>query len=198
MVAIWHYSDGGQRHGPVTAAELKAMADSGRLTPDSLVWKDGMSEWKPAKNVKGLFAAKPQPEDRPSKPEDRPLEHKPSSSSSTRKVILAIGAGFGGLFVFCCGGCAVVSIIGRRDPSLASEMRPTENDIERNSSANDHKRSDSNKIDPSKDIGKSAAYENAYRQLYGLGTRHASQYKSTEHPVQKKPIETSWRRQIVT
>jgi hypothetical protein len=57
MQPLWHYSDGEQRHGPVTAAELKALADTGRLTPDSLVWKDGMPEWKPAKRVKDLFGA---------------------------------------------------------------------------------------------------------------------------------------------
>jgi TM2 domain-containing membrane protein YozV len=53
----WYYSVDGGREGPVAAAELKKLADAGSLKPDDLVWKDGMSDWAPAKSIKGLFAA---------------------------------------------------------------------------------------------------------------------------------------------
>ncbi|MFO1043296.1 MAG: DUF4339 domain-containing protein [Planctomycetaceae bacterium] len=59
MAAEWHYSNGGQQHGPVSSAELKAMAKSGDLLPTDLIWKEGMAEWKPASNLKGLFSATP-------------------------------------------------------------------------------------------------------------------------------------------
>jgi TM2 domain-containing membrane protein YozV len=53
----WYYSVDGDRQGPVSAADLKKLADAGTLKPADLVWKDGMTDWAPAKSVKGLFGA---------------------------------------------------------------------------------------------------------------------------------------------
>jgi TM2 domain-containing membrane protein YozV len=53
----WYYSAGNDRQGPVSAAELKKLADAGTLKATDLVWKDGMADWVPAKSIKGLFAA---------------------------------------------------------------------------------------------------------------------------------------------
>ncbi|HVK07987.1 MAG TPA: GYF domain-containing protein [Gemmataceae bacterium] len=55
MSQEWYYSVDGDRQGPVTAADLKKLADAGTLKPADLVWKDGMTDWAPAKSVKGLF-----------------------------------------------------------------------------------------------------------------------------------------------
>lgn len=55
MATEWHYSKGGQQHGPASAAELKALAKSGELLPTDMIWKEGMAEWKPAGSLKGLF-----------------------------------------------------------------------------------------------------------------------------------------------
>ena len=44
----WYYADaGGQRQGPFTAEELAAHARNGRLTSESLVWRDGLDDWQP-------------------------------------------------------------------------------------------------------------------------------------------------------
>jgi TM2 domain-containing membrane protein YozV len=51
----WYYSVGGDRQGPITAAELKKLAETGTLKPTDLVWKDGMGDWAQAKTIKGLF-----------------------------------------------------------------------------------------------------------------------------------------------
>lgn len=56
MADQWHYSKNNQQHGPVIAARLKELAASGELAPTDLVWKEGMSDWKPAKSIKGLFS----------------------------------------------------------------------------------------------------------------------------------------------
>jgi TM2 domain-containing membrane protein YozV len=53
----WYYAAGNERHGPVSAAELKTLADAGTLKPTDLVWKDGMADWVPARSIKGLFPA---------------------------------------------------------------------------------------------------------------------------------------------
>lgn len=44
----WYYSDAQrQQHGPVNADTLAALHAGGTLTPDSLVWREGLSEWRP-------------------------------------------------------------------------------------------------------------------------------------------------------
>lgn len=55
MAAEWHYTQNGNKAGPVTASQLKAMAKNGELTPDDMIWKQGMASWKNAGTVKGLF-----------------------------------------------------------------------------------------------------------------------------------------------
>ena len=56
MPTEWYYQSGGERCGPVSGGELKALAQSGQLLPTDLIWKEGKSDWRPASNVKGLFA----------------------------------------------------------------------------------------------------------------------------------------------
>ena len=44
----WYYSDAQRtQHGPVGAGDLAAMHTKGLLPPETLVWREGMSEWKP-------------------------------------------------------------------------------------------------------------------------------------------------------
>ena len=55
MADEWHYSVGGNRHGPVASTELKRLAESGQLSPTDLIWKEGLQNWVAASSVKGLF-----------------------------------------------------------------------------------------------------------------------------------------------
>ncbi len=68
MSTQWYYAINGERGGPISAGELKALADQGRLRPDDLIWKEGMSEWRPARVAKGLFPARPASPSSPSPP----------------------------------------------------------------------------------------------------------------------------------
>jgi phage shock protein PspC (stress-responsive transcriptional regulator) len=51
----WFYSQNGQKFGPVDAAMLRQLAQTRRLQPADLVWREGMAEWSPGSRVKGLF-----------------------------------------------------------------------------------------------------------------------------------------------
>lgn len=51
----WHYARGGEKHGPITTAQLKELATTGQLSPDDLVWREDMKDWRKASTVKGLF-----------------------------------------------------------------------------------------------------------------------------------------------
>lgn len=56
-VVEWFYELDGFRRGPVTPAALKQLADSGQITPETRIWKEGLSDWAKAGAVRGLFAA---------------------------------------------------------------------------------------------------------------------------------------------
>jgi len=51
----WYYARSGERHGPLTSAQLRAMALQGELRPDDEVWRMGLPGWQPAARVRGLF-----------------------------------------------------------------------------------------------------------------------------------------------
>ena len=50
----WYYASNGEKRGPISLDEMKALAASGRLRPTDVVWADGMQEWKPARDVSDL------------------------------------------------------------------------------------------------------------------------------------------------
>jgi hypothetical protein len=52
----WYYARNDQQFGPVSAAELKQLADDGKLSPDDLLWREGMDSWNTAINLRGLFS----------------------------------------------------------------------------------------------------------------------------------------------
>jgi hypothetical protein len=59
----WYYARENKQTGPVSALELKRLAVAGELRPADLVWREGMTEWSPASNVRGLFDGEAKPAD---------------------------------------------------------------------------------------------------------------------------------------
>ena len=60
----WYAGIDDQQAGPFNPAALKQMIQQGRVKPDTLVWKQGMADWTPAKQVpeiSGLFGSTPPP-----------------------------------------------------------------------------------------------------------------------------------------
>jgi uncharacterized RDD family membrane protein YckC len=55
----WYYVENGQQSGPVTDAQLEELRLAGTITPDTLVWREGMSDWQPYRDVK--VVAEPPP-----------------------------------------------------------------------------------------------------------------------------------------
>lgn len=54
MADNWYYTRGGQQVGPVSQADLQQAIATGQVSPQDLVWRDGMGEWQPAASVPGL------------------------------------------------------------------------------------------------------------------------------------------------
>ena len=68
----WHYSQGGQQLGPVSANDLKQLVASGGLSPSDLIWKEEWPEWKRADSIKGLFPGGATRTTPPSPPSSQP------------------------------------------------------------------------------------------------------------------------------
>jgi hypothetical protein len=51
----WYYARNEKQFGPVSAGELKQLANAGDLAPDDLLWREGMEAWTTAINLRGLF-----------------------------------------------------------------------------------------------------------------------------------------------
>lgn len=61
----WFYSHEGEKIGPVTFADLRIKVSEGALNPRlDMVWTQGMTDWKPAGEIDGLFERRAAPEPR--------------------------------------------------------------------------------------------------------------------------------------
>lgn len=53
-MTAWYYSDTQRnRLGPVTGEDLAQLHENGQLAPDTLVWREGMADWRPWREVMG-------------------------------------------------------------------------------------------------------------------------------------------------
>jgi hypothetical protein len=137
MAKDWYYTKDGERFGPVTARQLKSIADSGELQSTDLVWNSEMPDWKTAKSVTGLFETTGRPTAMQPSPVSSNVEHRPpvlASTSPTNQLdliaktktkfsdletpqkILFGCAGSMGVFLFLCMGmCGLGGLIGDFD-----------------------------------------------------------------------------------
>lgn len=53
----WFYVIDNQRQGPIPTGELRTLVNNRKITPQSLVWREGMAEWAPLRTA----FAEPQP-----------------------------------------------------------------------------------------------------------------------------------------
>ncbi|MBI4666000.1 MAG: DUF4339 domain-containing protein [Nitrospinae bacterium] len=92
-MAQWHYvNEKGEKAGPVTEEELNALKVSGAVTPVTMVWAEGMAEWKRLGELGHIPPTPPAPNPPAMNPrhDDRPV-----------KVYVAdINMSFGSMVVF--------------------------------------------------------------------------------------------------
>lgn len=67
---VWYFARGDEEKGPFTEAQIRSLVGAGKVRDEDLVWKEGMRDWLPARDVPGLMA----PMDEPPSDTDRPLE----------------------------------------------------------------------------------------------------------------------------
>src|SRR5690606_12928701 len=100
----WYYATAdGQRHGPLPAAGLAALARSGKVGPQTLVWREGLAQWTPLSAHEaelGLVASPP-----PVPGQARaPMVQQATPPARRNGCLVALLIGIGGL--------VLVSIIG--------------------------------------------------------------------------------------
>jgi hypothetical protein len=113
----WFYGKAGQQFGPVPESTLRAMLQRGELTPQDLVWRNGLAQWAPIEQVLPLaapapFAPAPIPgpnpwQSQPASPygtaAPNPLNYgTPIDSGSTQKTLAILAIVFGSLGFICC------------------------------------------------------------------------------------------------
>ena len=57
----WYYTENGQRIGPLPQEKFAELASSGVITAESLVWHEGMTEWRPYREARSAAAVPPIP-----------------------------------------------------------------------------------------------------------------------------------------
>ena len=50
----WYYGSQGQQNGPIAESELRHLMTQGVVTQETLVWREGLLEWKPLSSVMEL------------------------------------------------------------------------------------------------------------------------------------------------
>lgn len=50
----WYYGEANQQRGPVSTEQLHTLIQTGRITADTLLWNERMTEWQPARAVPGI------------------------------------------------------------------------------------------------------------------------------------------------
>lgn len=53
----WYYAEGGQRNGPVSQEAFDQLVTKGVITSSTLVWHEGMPQWRPYSEVGGVVPA---------------------------------------------------------------------------------------------------------------------------------------------
>jgi hypothetical protein len=87
MASDYYFTKDGKQYGPVSAVQLRKLADTGRLQPTDKVRKEGMDGWVAAAIVKGLFPTPPPP---PNAPNVSPAPSQPAAAGSGEAVVEAV------------------------------------------------------------------------------------------------------------
>ncbi len=113
----WHYTEAGRQHGPFSDEQIAELARDGQVTPETMVWHEGMSDWQPYASVDapaqeaGGLKLQPRPEAPPHADED--AHSSMLDDPSMREKVFTVGG------------------IGREIPSEKSEATRQLKDLRR-------------------------------------------------------------------
>lgn len=142
--ASWYYARENQEHGPVTAAQLKALVKKGEIESSDLVWKEGMATWSPAEEVRGLLddssptaSAVFRPADSTDGADSTPEAETPAPTSPTKLIDMALYGRWAGyaimllslMFMMTMRGCT--SVAARNEVRVQQHLRYVQSEFDR-------------------------------------------------------------------
>lgn len=68
--AVWYYTANGAQRGPVTAAQVRSLIETGQVRATDLLWREGMPAWIEAGTIPAFFPAASRPHPAPPPPAD--------------------------------------------------------------------------------------------------------------------------------
>jgi uncharacterized membrane protein len=101
-MSTWRYVQNGQPAGPVDTPALEAWIANGTLSPDTLVWKEGMAEWAAARTLPEFASVTPRISGPPPIPSSQPPMIQTGDSDAVdieKNKVFAILAYLGILFL---------------------------------------------------------------------------------------------------
>src|SRR5262245_29407070 len=76
----WYLEPGDKLYGPLGNRELLLLAERGELKQDDLLWRPGLSSWKPARELGDLMGAAPARKDRPGAASSPPVSQRANAA----------------------------------------------------------------------------------------------------------------------
>lgn len=105
----WYYAAGNSRQGPVDEATARALIQDGTITPATLVWTQGMDNWKPAASTALMDGPPPLVSDPASPPITTAPPPRPAGLLMAQIALICSCLGL--LGIFCCG-TAPLALVG--------------------------------------------------------------------------------------
>jgi len=56
-MADWFYGKDNAQHGPISDLEIRSLISTGQIDPTTIIWREGMKEWSPLKDVSEFHPA---------------------------------------------------------------------------------------------------------------------------------------------
>jgi hypothetical protein len=109
-LAIWYVAREGSREGPLEVDEVRRRQRTGELRPGDLVWREGMADWRPAREVAELAATRARIDGPP------PLPASPLAGVDVEGVLQPLNQFFAQplfyrLTGYAAGGLALLSVM---------------------------------------------------------------------------------------
>lgn len=107
----WYYAKNGEQLGPVSDETLRGLRQSGQIDDQTLVWAEGMGEWRPYLETLGKPADAVDTGMRASREYDKAasresFDTRPVENYMTRSIVVTV------LGFFCCQISMALGIVG--------------------------------------------------------------------------------------
>lgn len=114
LMAQWYYGDNGQQNGPLDDGGIRQAISDGKLTPYTMVWREGMAGWMPLLQVPELSGGPVAPGYSGQAPPNYAVPYGAMPGSTSGLAIASMVCGIVGIFMCLCylsGLCGIPAVI---------------------------------------------------------------------------------------